>query len=125
MKKSKTKRDLQIEKIKSEFVKYCNEKEAEETRSADSFRQVQLHFNEAVASLGDHLLGCKASFSIQSVTEKDDREMVFLKVNGEVASGKRMVPANHVLESKGPSNFIAYLLWDCIGYAKGVFKLPY
>jgi hypothetical protein len=123
--KKKTDYEKRVEQRKQEIVKEFEQDRIDRTRKAKSFEQIDKHFNEAVEMLGGYLDGCKALFWIESVKANDDKEMVFFKVEGKSTSGHRPCHANHILESKRPSDFVAYLLWDCIGYANGVFKFPF
>ena len=122
MKAKKTKREVELERITAEFIKYCDDKEAAQTRSAESFDEISKHFCEAANRLGRHLAGCKATFQIVSRSEPGSPEMLMIRVKGKVLKSGRMHPAKTVLESKDPANFIVWLLWDCIGHAKGIFK---
>ena len=124
MKKTKTKRNLKIEKIKSEFVKYCDEKEAEETRSADSFDEINMHFTTAVARLGKHLAGTKPMFVIRVGIRRESGEMLTVKVKGKATTWCKQYPVKYFLQSKDPANCIVYLLWDCLGGARGLVKDP-
>jgi len=122
MKAKKTKREIELEQATAEFIKYCDDKEAAQTRSAESFDEINKHFCEAVNRLGRHLAGCKATFQIASRNELGSSEMLTIRVKGKVLKSGRMHPVKVVLASKDPANFIMWLLWDCIGHAKGVFK---
>ena len=122
MKAKKTKREVELERITAEFIKYCDDKEAAQTRSAESFDEISKHFCEAVNRLGRHLAGCKATFQIVSRSEPGSPEMLTIRVKGKVLKSGRMHLVETVLKSKDPANFIMWLLWDCIGHAKGVFK---
>jgi hypothetical protein len=122
MEAKKTKREVELEQITAEFIKYCDDKEAAQTRSAESFDEISKHFCEAVNRLGRHLAGCKATFQIVSRSEPGSPEMLMIRVKGRVLKSGRMHPVKTVLESKDPANFIVWLLWDCIGHAKGIFK---
>ena len=122
MKAKKTKCEVQLERITAEFIKYCDDKEAAQTRSAESFDEISKHFCEAVSRLGRHLAGCKATFQIASRNEPGSSEMLTIRVKGKVLKSGRMHPVKTVLKSKDPANLIMWLLWDCIGHAKGVFK---
>jgi hypothetical protein len=122
MKAKKTKREVEEDRIAAEFIKYCDDKEAAQTRSAESFDEISKHFCEAVSRLGRHLAGCKATFQIVSRSEPGASEMLTIRVKGKVLKSGRMYPVKGVLAAKDPANFIMWLLWDCIGHAKGVFK---
>jgi hypothetical protein len=122
MKAKKTKRDVELKRTIAEFIKYCDDKEASQTRPAESFDEINEHFCEAVNRLGRHLAGCKATFQILSRSGPGSAEMLTIRVKGKVLKSGRIYPVKGVLESKDPANFIMWLLWDCIGHAKGVFK---
>jgi hypothetical protein len=122
MKAKKTKREVELEQATAEFIKHCDDKEAAQTRSPESFDEINKHFCEAVNRLGRHLAGCKATFQIASQSEPGSPEMLTIYVKGKVLKSGRMHPVKTVLKSKDPANFIMWLLWDCIGHAKGVFK---
>jgi hypothetical protein len=125
MAKKKTDYEKRFAQRTKEIVKEFEQDRIDRTRKAKSFEQIDKHFDEAVEMLGEYLDGCKALFWIESLKTIDDREMVFFKVEGKSTSGLRSCPANHVIESKKPSDFVAYLLWDCIGFANGVFKFVF
>jgi hypothetical protein len=122
MKAKKTKREVELERITAEFIKYCDDKEAAQTRSAESLDEISKHFCEAVNRLGRHLVGCRATFQIVSQSEPGSPEMLMIRVKGKVLKSGRMHLVETVLKSKDPANFIVWLLWDCIGHAKGIFK---
>jgi hypothetical protein len=125
MAKKKTDYEKRVAQRTKEIAKEFEQDRIDRTRKAKSFEQIDKHFNEAVEMLGGYLDGCKALFWIESVKANDDREMVFFKVEGKSTSGHRQSSAHYIIESKSPSDFVAYLLWDCIGYANGVFKFPF
>jgi hypothetical protein len=125
MAKKKTGYEKRVAQRTKEIAKEFEQDRIDRTRKAKSFEQIDKYFNEAVEMLGGYLDGCKALFWIESVKANDDREMVFFKVEGKSTSGHRPSPAHCIIESKSPSDFVAYLLWDCIGYANGVFKFPF
>jgi hypothetical protein len=123
MKAKKTKLEVQLERITAEIIKYCDDKEAAQTRSAESFDEISKHFCEAVNRFGRHLAGCKATFRIiASRNEPGSPEILTILVKGKFLKSGRMHPVKTVLKSKDPANFIMWVLWDCIGHAKGIFK---